>query len=508
MNETRPGEPAQIEAVNFGPIVSAKIDLRPMTVFVGPSNTGKSYLAILIYALHRFFGGNARFSGLSGWGRIRTRSHRPEKSLSNESVNFLLQTARALANDWNPEDLSGVTLTPEIADALRRRLEGNADALAHEIGRCFGIGDLRALTRKGQASAAQVTVRRRMSDPSGLDDHVLTLGREANFKTAIPAGVPIAVNREMANRMQWLLQDYAPDLDEVSGDSAQHMPVIELMLSEMDDLVLPHALRELRVPAFYLPADRTGVMHAHSVVVSALIANASVAGLRPAGRTPMLPGVLADFLEQLIEIGFRSRARSMLDPDFGTRIEEKILGGAVRVNPSSPTDYPEFSYRPKGWKEDLALVNTSSMVSELASVILYLRHLVGPGNVLIVEEPEAHLHPSLQVEFTHQLAALASAGMRVIVTTHSEWLLEALANIVGRSERSGHRHHRATDGNVMLHADQVGVWLFEPKGRPRGSVVREIRLDESGLFPTGYGEVAEALHNEWAGISSEIGNGP
>ena len=42
---------------NFGPIAEASIELRPMSVFVGPSNTGKSYMAALIYALHRFFGG-------------------------------------------------------------------------------------------------------------------------------------------------------------------------------------------------------------------------------------------------------------------------------------------------------------------------------------------------------------------------------------------------------------------------------------------------------------------
>ena len=44
-----------LEVTNFGPITEAKIDLRPLTVFVGPSNTGKSYLAVLIYALHRHF---------------------------------------------------------------------------------------------------------------------------------------------------------------------------------------------------------------------------------------------------------------------------------------------------------------------------------------------------------------------------------------------------------------------------------------------------------------------
>ena len=52
----------ELEVKNFGPIVEAKIDLRPLTVFVGPSNTGKSYLAILIYALHQLFSGGARFN--------------------------------------------------------------------------------------------------------------------------------------------------------------------------------------------------------------------------------------------------------------------------------------------------------------------------------------------------------------------------------------------------------------------------------------------------------------
>ena len=45
----------EIQVADFGPILEAKVNLRPLTVFVGPSNTGKSYLAILIYALYRFF---------------------------------------------------------------------------------------------------------------------------------------------------------------------------------------------------------------------------------------------------------------------------------------------------------------------------------------------------------------------------------------------------------------------------------------------------------------------
>ena len=46
-----------------------------------------------------------------------------------------------------------------------------------------------------------------------------------------------------------------------------------------------------------------------------------------------------------------------------------------------------------------------------------------------------------------------------------------------------------------LDAEQVGVWLFEPKKRPRGSVVKEIPFDEYGYSGTGFDEVASALHN-------------
>ena len=86
--------------------------------------------------------------------------------------------------------------------------------------------------------------------------------------------------------------------------------------------------------------------------------------------------------------------------------------------------YPQFFYKPDGWENALPLMNTSSMVSELAPVVLYLRHVVQPGETLIIEEPETHLHPAMQVEFTRQIAALVHAGVRVIVTTHSDWVLE------------------------------------------------------------------------------------
>ena len=146
------------------------------------------------------------------------------------------------------------------------------------------------------------------------------------------------------------------------------------------------------------------------------------------------------------------------------------------------------------------------MVSELAPVVLYLRHVVAPTDLLIIDEPESHLHPAMQVAFTRQVASIVRAGVRVILTTHSEWVLEELGNVVGRG--------RLADGGadnpnaVSLSARDVGVWLFQPTADGSGSTVREIAPDkESGLYPSGFDAVARQLHNDWAKIPAPQGVG-
>jgi len=186
------------------------------------------------------------------------------------------------------------------------------------------------------------------------------------------------------------------------------------------------------------------------------------------------------------------------------RLEEKILKGGVEVE-TSQANYPTFSYRPIGWEDKLPLMRTSSMVSELAPVVLYVRHLVHPGDLFIIEEPESHLHPEMQAELARELARLVLLGVRVLVTTHSEWFLEQIGNLVRRSDLPMGKRSGLPDADVSLRADQVGAWLFKQKRRPRGSEVEEVRFDrETGLYPTDYDKIAEALYNESVEIYNRL----
>ena len=506
MNGLATQDSLELEVANFGPIVEAKIDLRPLTVFVGPSNTGKSYLAILIYALHRFFraGPYPIIKPITD-GSLSQYVKGDDDDLDllpDAEFDRILQALRA----WEAENHErNVALSAPVADLVLRRLRRVdglfKEVLSEEITRCFGVYGTKDLIRHPGSNNAEVVLQN-----SGLGEG----GNTAPFKyalsmtrtgpqliTAIPKEAPLRVEeppRRYGYSSRLLSWRDRIDRGEGVGEVSEHLA----------NSVLSFILGPMTRPAHYLPADRTGVMHTHRVLVSSLINRASQLRLRQGDPLPDLSGVVADFLNQLIELGgLAERQRSSADA-LAKHIEQAILRGAVQIK-TSEMGYPQFFYKPDGWKNALPLMNTSSMVSELAPVVLYLRHVVQPGETLIIEEPESHLHPGMQVEFIRQIAALVHADVRVIITTHSEWVLEELGNIVQRSKLPEARRKKIPQGDFALRPDQVGAWLFKPKLRPRGSVVEEIKLDaETGLYPTDYEDVSLALYNDGVDIFNRI----
>ena len=513
--ERQVGGDYRLEVKDFGPIAEASVDVRPLTVFIGPSNTGKSYLAILMYALHRCFDG---FPRLMGRRTFQFREAMQPKASIRKSLTGWLSKVEAQGG-------SLPALPTDVAAHLRSRLEqakGLDRLLEQEICRCFGAespddlirrssphADTRIDLRIPQAADAQ-EVRYQLefgqNSPrlSGQFPEIMSPPRIAPTEARdwLLETDQMLQGQENLFRLPTEARDRLLDTDTGEDDDEPDYLFIRFARSLFASLVQP-----LRQNAYYLPADRTGVMHSHQVVVSTLIQNATTAGLRPSHDVPMLSGVLADFLNYLISIGRRRPPhRNRLE----TALERGILNGTVRLD-RTETGYPVFAYRPSGWEDDLPLMRASSMVSELAPVVLFLRHLVEPGDVLIIEEPEAHLHPAMQATFAQELARLVRSGVRIILTTHSEWFLEQIGNLVRLSGLpEGRRQDIAgiEDVDVALRPYEVGAWLFKPRKRPKGSLVEEVKLDpETGLYPTDYDKVSETLYNQSAMIFNRMQEG-
>lgn len=483
-DDATPPKDLELQVADFGPITEATVELRPLTVFIGPSNTGKSWLAMLIYALHRFMGG-ALGAGARRLLLPRRMFLKPMQFLSGQAVSGAIGD---LVKDLYRNDAPAggeLALSGLLAEEIRVALEGQGEELKNEVRRCLGVIDTSELVRKGAKNGASLVARQ-----GGLELLALRLsGAEATLEATIPGDVRIRRSEVRDDLSHLLATVYGTGQQDDESLDASYRDALRVLAGK----VVPRLFHPLGCQAFYLPAGRTGAIEACREIFGGMAE----------GSPSQLPGVLRDFLKRLIEL-LPTRNGDGGFEEAASRIEADMLGGGIHVSPSPVVGFPQFGYRPDGWSDELPLTNSSSAVSELAPVVLFLRHVVAPGDVLIVEEPEAHLHPAAQVKLTNLLAGTVQAGLRVVVTTHSEWILEALANVVRRSALVGGSSDGKAEQAVALRPSDVGAWLFTRK-QSGGSVVAELELDdETGLFPTGYGPVSEALYNEGAGIFNQI----
>ena len=509
-NRTTPDTPStgldvRIEATNFGPIKSAAVDLRPLTVFVGPSNTGKTYFAVLIYALYRILDGFRRLPApFHRWYR-RPRFPEPRvpataKTLRRTELRKLLDKLDADAASFRLSDV------PEGArDAVRTFLmdpETLRVELDRELMRCFdveSVSDLVRLTGQHREMGISLAVKERDRSlwkfrASVSESGVTADGRIEDDVVLFPEGGP-------ESRLARRIRNWSRRWTDGSGN--RRYPIDALFEDLFFRSVRSHP--DDAYYAYYLPAARSGIMQSHRVIASSLVTRSTRAGLERFPELPTFSGVMADFMQRLILYKEGESDDESMN-ELAARLEEEALAGRIRIKRPTPGGYPEFVYRPRGSKQDVRLTRASSMVSELAPVVLFLRGAVGRGDTLVIEEPEAHLHPAAQTRMAVALARLVRAGVRVVVTTHSDWLLKEIGNLMRAGELQEAGRPSVDEGPPSaLQRGEVGIWLFHEEGPASGSTVEEIPFDSiEGVEPRDYEDVAEALYNRSADLQNQL----
>ena len=381
-----------------------------------------------------------------------------------------------------------------------------------EVMRCFGQNDINNLIRSDIREGASIEIKKKGPTNSEYPDifvcNICLKAHGTEVVSSIPFGAQFRLeHRDVCehSRLARNVLDTSKNVELFPAQSREHRREKELLdqyalsyINTLAHLVLPTAVGPLHARAYYLPADRTGIMHAHRVLASTLVGSAPTAGFRPAAvKAPLLSGILTDFLQDIIGLDPDVTEHRELEDNLGKRIEDRVLGGSVMVDRNDVC--PSFSYRPDGARRNIPLASSSSMVSELAPVVLYLRHIVRLGDVLIIEEPESHLHPEMQAAFACEISRLVRSGVRVLITTHSELILEQFGNLIRASQLPHASRIDIADPDSILDPDTVGVWLFTGESGELGVSVEEAILDsDSGLFRVGYGTVREALYNQSA----------
>lgn len=464
-----------INVKNFGPIEAAEIDLRPLTVFVGESNTGKTYLAALIYALHKNFGGVSQFPwagfAVSYFSVAYRLLQGDSQSQQEKFEQEILEVIEKLNTPERP--FKFFDLPQEIRTQLEVRLTDQED-FTNELERCFDLESVSKLIRFTGSRNNEMKVSLSVSE----GDQTYW-----DFETRVAGSTDPAITVHINPNMILLDAKRKTEFRKVSDVERQFR--------------ILRAHRWRTADSYYLPAARSGIMQSHGVIATALIKRATRISL-DRFEVSTFSGMIADFLEQIINYRESATSSSSIRR-VAEQLEAELLDGRIEVKRPTSEAYPEFLYRPDKGKEALRMSHSSAMVSELAPLVSLLRGVVGQGDLLIIEEPESHLHPGAQTKIAQTLARLIRAGVRVLITTHSNFLLQQIGNLIreGELQKLGEPTSESAD---YLKKEEVGAWQFY-KNEP----VTELPFDlVEGIEPEDHLDIAEDLYNRSAGLQNRI----
>jgi len=90
---------------------------------------------------------------------------------------------------------------------------------------------------------------------------------------------------------------------------------------------------------------------------------------------------------------------------------------------------------PVGSGRDVDLTSVGVGVSQILPVLLACL-LARSGSLVLIEQPELHLHPAMQLRLADFLLACARSGRQIMIETHSEHLVNRLRLHVAQDETS------------------------------------------------------------------------
>jgi predicted ATPase len=90
-----------------------------------------------------------------------------------------------------------------------------------------------------------------------------------------------------------------------------------------------------------------------------------------------------------------------------------------------------------------------------------------PGQMVLVEQPELHLHPQAQLAMGRVIADAAQRGVLVVVETHSQLILRAIQTVVAQKK---------------IAPESVGLHWFSRDEESGESKVVQADLQPDGTF--------------------------
>ncbi len=434
-----------IKFSNLGSIKETELDLRPLTVIIGPNNSNKTYIAYSVYGL---------WHPLRNLDGMLLRDYHEQPAFVKERGNSVsLRITNAVIKQINE-------ITREKTDIFRKNL---LDFFQDSSGSLFRNTNITLTLPKGEV----LNKLKEQVGPQKLKYYTF----DEEFY------VPYTLS----------LEEDILYIDYEKNGSGERTPIIEALLLETKSgnfRIMSIIFEQLFSRPFLLPAERNAFVLTYKLLANRrykLMKEARRGGRRTEQTRQLellkeqgdilYPQPVEDFWDFLIDLELTTNGRmeSKQKNEFqllADDIEEYIQNKNKTVYVSTPLGGKEIKVNVKrGLTIDLH--NASSSIKQLAPLLLYLRYRAAENDLLIIDEPEMGLHPESQAKFLEALAILVNLGIKVLLTTHSPYFIAHLNNLLNgemedeRIKKKQASHLYMKDARAFLREDQVSAYEMQ-----------------------------------------------
>lgn len=479
----------KISLRNFGPLKEFDFGLdADFTLIVGENNIGKSYAISMMYALLKTLLTNdligRPYFGEFFYERVSERS---EFSGREEFLKqYKTTTVRDIDISHYVSHFAKSIASSVFVDQLEKTIQGT-------------FGDISNLENRRNSAPTQITLSTEILDLTiKIEKSRLVLD-----KLSIRSRVIYRKSKQQRTpkRSQEEVIIYGPGSDHEAAE-------IRIFYEAFD------AFREFVLEAIslvsdihYLPASRSGLYQALSAfgqIIAELSKRRTFLSQRI--ELPAISEPLIDYFLKLNEIRPSKKYADGVFSAIADDLEKNVLGGSVEFDNKSK----RLFYKPFDVDLKLDLSSTSSMVSEVAPIVTYLKHVLPESEqkklprglnrhrlqdgvkrkqIIFVEEPEAHLHPQSQLLLLDAFSKLVrEAGVKLILTSHSNFVFNKVSNLIMAGGFKG--------ANVEAFRFARGVY---------GTTGERLEVDRFGVSDENFVQVSEDLFMEKMDLINEVG---
>lgn len=431
----------KIQVKDLGAIKEAGIDLdKPLTLFCGENNTGKTYLAFIIYALTRM---------------------KISKSPFKINIPKLIEDGFIILKI---DEIQLFKYKNNMIDEIKSNLNtifGISEELAEQMLSDFQItfdSDL----EKCKFKLKNLELNQNMS----VNEHKFKIIKNKN---ELSLNIKIIEGIDYSSVLESEVFEFI--LSSIIANRLAFYPISNSVIFPVERNSIFTFSRELSLSRNILIEQMQKLSKGEKISPFDYLKNSS-------NRYPL---AIRDGLNVSNDLQEIQKNKS----DFfniASEIEEKLLHGTLSVTKEGDVQFT--TNKNKGKK--LPIHMSASIVKTLSSLVFYLKYIAEKNDLIIIDEPEMNLHPDNQILLTKIFAKLLSNGFRLLISTHSDYIIREFNNIIMTSsgnqvvQKSAVKHNY--DLNDAIKPENVGCYYFHYlKSSSRQVIVKEIQVDETGF---------------------------